>query len=109
MMNENIEIAIDKIQSLLRSGFHLSCGWSGGKDSSCVLILLLESIKRMKAQGEFVPKCYVSNANTRREMPAIDNYIAGVINSLYTYIAKEDLDVELLEIEPPLSGRFMWM
>ncbi|HCE4694563.1 TPA: hypothetical protein NGU23_004170 [Vibrio parahaemolyticus] len=108
MMNENIEIAIDKIQSLLRSGFHLSCGWSGGKDSSCVLILLLESIKRMKAQGEFVPKCYVSNANTRREMPAIDNYIAGVINSLYTFIAKEDLDVELLEIEPPLSGRFMW-
>ncbi|MCG9670333.1 phosphoadenosine phosphosulfate reductase family protein [Vibrio harveyi] len=108
MMNEQIEVAIEKIQSLLRSGFHLATGWSGGKDSTCVLILMLEAIQRMKANGEHIPKCYVSNANTRREMPAMDNYLAGVMGGLQMYIAKQSLNVELLEITPSLSGRFLW-
>jgi 3'-phosphoadenosine 5'-phosphosulfate sulfotransferase (PAPS reductase)/FAD synthetase len=108
--NEKIENAISKIQSLLRSGISLSVGWSGGKDSTCVLILLVESIRRLLAEGVVVPKCWVTNANTRREMPAMDNYIAGMMLELEVFLAKARprIDIEVVEVTPGVTGRFTW-
>ncbi|ENN6469947.1 phosphoadenosine phosphosulfate reductase family protein [Vibrio vulnificus] len=107
-MEQKIENVISNIQSLLRSGQSLSCSFSTGKDSTCVLILMLEAIKRMVADREVVPQCYVMTANTRREMPEMDNYAAWVLQDLQIYCCQHGYPVEVITVEPPLANRFMW-
>ncbi len=105
---QKAEDAIKKIQSLLQSGKSLCCSFSGGKDSTCVLILFFEAIRRLVEAGESVPPCYITNSNTRREMPSMNNYLMGVINNITMHIARHKLPVEFIEVEPSLSGRFAW-
>ncbi|WP_063664249.1 phosphoadenosine phosphosulfate reductase family protein [Aliivibrio fischeri] len=103
-----VEETIKNIQSLLRNGYSCSVSFSGGKDSSAVLVLFLEAVKRMILNNEPVPHCYITNSNTRREMPSIDNYLMGVLSQLSVYIAQNNLPITIVEVEPSLSGRFTW-
>ncbi|EGR5063497.1 hypothetical protein C1E47_15765 [Vibrio cholerae] len=103
-----IDDAIAKIQTLLRSGYSLSIGYSGGKDSTCVLVLTIEAVRRMLDAGEYVPQCYVTTSNTRREMPEMEQYMLDKLVALSIFIARNNLPFEILEVEPSLSGRFTW-
>ncbi|HAS8195745.1 TPA: hypothetical protein I7682_17845 [Vibrio vulnificus] len=102
------EKAIERLQTLMRSGFSLYASYSGGKDSTCCVILLLEAIKRLINDGEHVPQCYISNTNTRREMPQIHQYLEGVMTKMTQYAVKNGLPVEVMTVEPPLTSRFTW-
>lgn len=103
------EPTINKIQSLLLSNQALSVGFSGGKDSTCVLVVFLEAIKRLVESGHTnLPTCYVLNANTRREMPLIASYAEYVLVQLQIYCASNKLPVEVHQVEPDLTGRFTW-
>jgi 3'-phosphoadenosine 5'-phosphosulfate sulfotransferase (PAPS reductase)/FAD synthetase len=103
-----LDNALENIKALLKSGHHLSVGYSAGKDSSCVLILLLEAIRQLLEERVHVPHCYVMNSNTRMEMPQMDYYVMGQLMQLRNYIAKHNLPVSVEEVEPSLSGRFTW-
>lgn len=103
-----IEDAIGNIQTLLRSGYNLSVGYSGGKDSSSVVVLVIEAIERMTGNGEYVPKCYITTSNTRREMPEMEQYMLDKLVALNMYVARKQLPIEILEVQPSLSGRFTW-
>ncbi|SAK73298.1 hypothetical protein AWB80_04079 [Caballeronia pedi] len=41
-----MEAAISVMQRYIEQGYSLSCGYSGGKDSTCTLVLMLEAIGR---------------------------------------------------------------
>ncbi|OEE35312.1 hypothetical protein A1QO_00705 [Vibrio genomosp. F10 str. ZF-129] len=102
------KMAIESIKELLRSGNTLIISCSYGKDSTCVLVLFLEAVKQLIAEGVYVPICYVTTSDTRREMPEIHNYVGGQTSLLEVYIAKHNLPIEVVVVEPELSGRFTW-
>lgn len=108
MDKQKYEQVIENLQCLLRAGNSLSVGWSGGKDSTVCLILTIEAIARMNASGEHVPRCYVQSVNTKIEMPAMEQYLAGALVNLEVFVARTGLPIEVIEIVPPLSGRFTW-
>jgi DNA sulfur modification protein DndC len=41
-----MEDAISSMQSYIEQGYVLAVGLSGGKDSTCVMVLMLEAIRR---------------------------------------------------------------
>lgn len=103
------EEPITKLQTLLLSGHSLSVSWSGGKDSTCVLILFIEAMRRLVAEGHTnLPNCTVINSNTRREMPMMDVYAEEAMVLISVYCARNNLPIEVHRVEPSLSGRFIW-
>lgn len=103
------ETPIKKLQSLLLSGNSLSVSWSAGKDSTCVLILFLEAMRRLVAEGHSnLPRCTIINCDTRREMPLMDVYAEEATTLVTIYCAKHKLPIEVHRVQPPMSGRFVW-
>ncbi|MEZ8028580.1 hypothetical protein [Enterovibrio norvegicus] len=103
------EETIENIQSLILNNYSISIGWSGGKDSTCVLILFLEAMRRLVVAGHSnLPKCIVLNSDTRREMPLIASYAEYSITQIEIYCAKNKLPVSVHQVQPSLSSRFMW-
>lgn len=103
------EIVIGYITELLLQGFGLSASMSGGKDSTAVVILMLEAIKRLKEKGAAVRRCYILNSNTLIDMPALDDYLIDVFSNIEMFVAKHGLDVCIERVIPPCSGRFTWI
>ncbi|EJE4724707.1 hypothetical protein ASL83_003475 [Vibrio parahaemolyticus] len=101
------EVSVNRLINLLKSGYSLSVGFSGGKDSSCVLIIFLEALRRLVAEGHpNIPKCYVLNSNTKREMPLIDSYSEWSLTQISIYCARHNLPVEVHQVKPSLTGSF---
>ncbi|MEZ8733835.1 hypothetical protein [Vibrio sp. 10N.239.312.D08] len=101
------EESVERLINLLKSGYSLSVGFSGGKDSTCVLIIFLEAMRRVIAEGSTsVPKCYVLNSNTKREMPLIDSYAEWSLTQITIFAAKNNLPVEVHQVKPSLTGSF---
>lgn len=103
------EHPIQNIQALLLSGNSLSVSYSGGKDSTCILILFLEAMRRLKSDGHpNIPRCVVLNSNTRREMPLIEQYTELSLTQIQMYCSKHRLPIDVHQVQPSLSGRFSW-
>lgn len=103
------EKPIAHIQSLLLTGNSCSVGFSGGKDSSCVLILFLEAVKRLVEDGhQNIPTSVVLHSNTRRDMPLIASYAEWSLTQIEVYCAIHKLPVQVHQVEPSISGRFTW-
>lgn len=101
------EESVERLINLLKSGYSLSIGFSGGKDSTCVLIIFLEAMRRVIAEGHpNIPKCYVLNSNTKREMPLIDSYAEWSLTQIQIFAAKNNLPVEVHQVKPSLTGSF---
>lgn len=101
------EVSIGRIINLLKSGYSLSLGYSSGKDSSCVLIILLEALKRLVAEDYAnIPQCYVLNSNTGREMPLIDSYAEWSLTQITVFAAKNRLPLQVHQVKPSLTGSF---
>ena len=100
------EEVIAHLRGLLRKGYAISTATSMGKDSSCVLVLFLEALRRAKQEGESLPQCFVSHSNTLIENPAMDSYTGEMIVSLEKYIEKEDLPVQVVLAEPSITSSF---
>lgn len=107
-MKDKSSLVINRLKNLLRSGYSLSCSCSFGKDSTCVLILLLQAIKEMVEDGEHVPQCFLLTVDTRREMPQMSQYVLGAVANLQVFVARNRLPLEVIEVQPPISGRFTW-
>ncbi len=101
------EESVERLMNLLKSGYSLSVGFSGGKDSTCVLIIFLEALRRVVAEGvSNIPTCYVLNSNTKREMPLVDSYAEWSLTQIRVYAAKNNLPVEVHQVKPSLTGSF---
>jgi predicted phosphoadenosine phosphosulfate sulfurtransferase len=60
-----MEAAIGIMQSYIAKDYVLSCAMSGGKDSSCVMVLMLEAIRRSARHHR--GSHYILSANTTIE------------------------------------------
>lgn len=100
---------ISRLKSIILSGKSASCGFSGGKDSTAVVILMLESLRQLVEEGhDHLPKCYILNSNTRRENPLIDSYAEHTLSMISVFSAKHSLPVSVHQVQPSLTGRFTY-
>ncbi|MBU2952288.1 phosphoadenosine phosphosulfate reductase family protein [Marinobacter sp. F3R08] len=107
-IQQKAEPVINHLIDLLRRGYALSTASSFGKDSSVVLVLFFEALKRAKAQGISLPRCYISHSNTGIENPAMDSYTGEMLSFVDRFIEQHNLDVEVVLAEPSLSASFMY-
>lgn len=102
------EPVINHLVRLLESGYALSTASSFGKDSSAVLVLFFEALRRAKARGIDLPRCYISHSNTGIENPAMDSYTGEQLQYVERFIATHELPVEVVLAEPSLSASFFY-
>jgi len=79
--------------------------YSSGKDSTCVLSLVLEVAKEMVAEGHH-PKIVVSNSDTLVESPEIRAHIRSESRKIKAYAAKHGIALEYYVSRPNLMSTF---
>lgn len=102
------EATIARIGELIDQGCVLQCATSFGKDSSVVLVLTLEAIRRRVRAGQAVQTAYVTHSNTGIENPAMDSYTDAMIAELEGYCLREDLPVKVVKVTPSITSSFAY-
>ena len=79
-----MEAAIATMQSYIQRGYVLANGLSGGKDSTCVMVLMLEAIRRT---AHLFPdrRHYITSADTTIENPVMQNHLHAVLDEVEAY------------------------
>ena len=99
-----MEAAIGVMQRYIEQGYSLSCGYSGGKDSTCTLVLMLEATRRA---DRTTISHYIQSADTTIENPTIANFLHSVLDELQLYIEESSLPVEIHVRKPSLANQFV--
>ncbi|WP_250518849.1 phosphoadenosine phosphosulfate reductase family protein [Caballeronia sp. ATUFL_M1_KS5A] len=99
-----MEAAISVMQRYVELGHSLSCAYSGGKDSTCTLVLMLEAIRR--AGGTTITH-HVQSVDTTIENPTIANFLHSVLDELQLYIEASALPVHIHVTTPSLASQFV--
>src|SRR3989338_8486764 len=98
-MTESIELTIQSLQAYGESHDHLAIAWSGGKDSSSTLTLIMWLIDSGKVKA---PKSLtVFYADTRQELPPL----AIAAKQIMDELVERGIHVEV--VTAPLDKRFM--
>jgi DNA sulfur modification protein DndC len=99
-----IEAAIGVLQRYIEEGHSLSCAYSGGKDSTCTLVLMLEAIRRAGSNSQ---QHFIQSADSTIENPTIANFLHGVLEELQLYIEGSTLPVQIHVTHPSLASQFV--
>lgn len=102
------EAVITRIGQLIDAGHVLQCACSFGKDSSVVLVLMLETIRRRVAAGHTMPTAYVTHSNTGIENPAMDTYTEAMLAELERYCEANNLPVQIIRVKPSITSSFAY-
>lgn len=95
--------ALTAIRSVLERQYPCAVAWSGGKDSTVMLMLVLEAALGMKQQGIPIPQILVTHARTGIDNPAIDSLAKRDIARIRSYAALHELPVRVDVAEPSLN------
>jgi DNA sulfur modification protein DndC len=101
------ELVIEHILSIIVSGKGISNSFSGGKDSTIVLILAIEALKRAINMGVYVRGFHVTTSNTGLET-ATEFYVQSMLDSIRSYSDKHGLGIQVHEVFPDLTSSFMY-
>jgi DNA sulfur modification protein DndC len=102
------EACISRIDQIIDQGFTCSSATSFGKDSTVVLVLMLETIRRRVEAGLFVPPAFCTHANTNVENPAMDTYAEAMITELEAYCSKLGLPITVVKVQPSMTSTFAY-
>lgn len=81
--------------------------FSGGKDSTTVLHLVVDMLLEMRAEGlSKAKKVYVVSSDTGVEMPLIEDYVGNKLDQLRKFARKEDLDIHVEKLSPKVTESF---
>ena len=98
-MTESIELTVQSLQAHGGAHSHWVFAWSGGKDSSCTLTLILWLIETGRVQRP--KRLTVLYADTRQELPPLAIAAAEIMDRL------AELGIECRTVRAPLDKRFM--
>lgn len=100
---QKVERAILTLMGLMREGHPIQGGYSGGKDSSVMAALIVESALRLKEAGEHIPPILFTHARTGIDNPAMDMVAQMEMERIKQYAKKHDLPVSIDVVEPYLN------
>jgi 3'-phosphoadenosine 5'-phosphosulfate sulfotransferase (PAPS reductase)/FAD synthetase len=105
---EKAEVVIARIDALMDQNYVIQCACSFGKDSSVVLVLALEALRRRVVAGKPVSQVYVTNSNTEIESPAMDIYVEAMLSRVEAFAVQNGLPVELMQVTPSTTASFAY-
>lgn len=80
--------------------------FSGGKDSTTVLHLVVEMVLELRLEHKQLKKIYVVSSDTGVEMPLIEDYTSDKIRQIRDFINKEQLNMEIDLLTPKVTESF---
>lgn len=81
--------------------------FSGGKDSTTVLHLVVDMLLEMKNEGvKQSKKVYVVSSDTGVEMPLIEDYVGNKLNQIREFSKNEHLDIHVEKLSPKVTESF---
>ncbi|MBR8270514.1 phosphoadenosine phosphosulfate reductase family protein [Burkholderia cenocepacia] len=100
-----MESAIDALVALIRQGFTLSNALSGGKDSTCTAILMLEAVRR--ACAEVSREHFVTSADTTIENPSMHWHLQVMLDEIRDAFVNGGVPVSVHVAKPSLASQFV--
>lgn len=97
-----IQAAVESLKNVMTK-HQLAVAWSGGKDSSVVLGLVLQAAKDLKASGVDFQPIIVTHGDTMVENPEIRQYADMEIRRIRRFGQKHDIPLEVLVATPNLT------
>jgi len=104
---EMIETAISTVMRLIEVGHVVTCGFSGGKDSTVCALLMLEAIRRCNVKGVRQPTHYISSSSTSVENPQIEQMMLQAHSEMTRWVERHNLPVEVCLVEPNPASKFV--
>ena len=98
--------AVTSIRQTLLDGFHLALGFSGGKDSTCVLHLVLFAMVSLIREGkrdQISEFSWVQYTDTQVENPEIGNLAMKHLDALMDLINAENLPLSVVVGRPAIT------
>lgn len=80
-------------------------GYSGGKDSSCVLQLIWSALSAL-SPGDFKKPLYVISSDTLVETPAVVNQLENSLRLIATSAEKQGLPIHVHKVIPEIKDTF---
>lgn len=105
-IEERIDRAESALTELMRHGAPVCVSWSAGKDSSCVLNLLLSAAVKFKAAGGEVPPIVVTHADTMVENPEMTLYARNEMVQVRSFAKRHGLDLVIEVATPNLTNQW---
>lgn len=102
-----MESVIAILMQKIAAGHVLQCGYSGGKDSTCVALLMIEAVRRSKIAGVPQARHYIATSDTTIENPSLSNHLHIALEEMSEFCEDNELDVEVHVAKPSLSAQFV--
>lgn len=77
--------------------------YSGGKDSTTVLHLVITMLEELHKEGKDTKHTYVVSSDTTVEMPIIEKYTKVRLNQIDEFAKSSGLKLSCHKLEPKLS------
>jgi DNA sulfur modification protein DndC len=81
-------------------------GLSGGKDSTALTMLLLETMEQLPPRIRNRKKVYVTCVNTLVEAPPVIDHVLKFIERLKIYVEDMEMPIEVVELHPEIDQTF---
>ena len=81
-------------------------GLSGGKDSTALTMLLLETMEQLPPRIRNRKKVYVTCVNTLVEAPPVIDHVLKFIERLKIYVEDMEMPIEVVELHPEVDQTF---
>lgn len=78
----------------------LCIAFSGGKDSTALVFLILSLLNELKKEVNLEKTTYIVNSNTLAELPPLLEHLEKTLKSIQYYANKKELNVEVHEVIP---------
>ena len=102
MTDDLTAAALASITSVLQRST-VCVAWSGGKDSSALLNLVMQAARALRARGVALRPIIVTNGDTGVENPEIRTYVDTEIARVRAFARAHDIPLEIAVSKPTLS------
>ncbi len=107
-LQDRVDLAVDGIQGLIRSGRRLLIATSFGKDSSVMLALVIMAIRSLAERGHRVPTVHVMHADTGlHENPVVQAYAHRQIDAVRDFADAQNLPLKVWVASPGISNQYL--
>lgn len=105
LQNENLSEKLNNTKAILREYYlnddrPLCVAFSGGKDSTALVFILLNVLEEIKTTSPLYKKTYIINSNTLAELPPLLEHLEKSLHSIQMYANDKSLSVEIHEVVP---------
>lgn len=103
--NMNLEEKLNDTKSILKEYYlndprPLCIAFSGGKDSTALVFIILNLLKELKKEVALEKKTYIVNSNTLAELPPLLEHLEISLKSIQYYADENELNIEVHEVIP---------